>query len=154
MTACARMALGFALVLAMTAARAASAQPRRSPAPSGSAATPVVSTVEPRPASVHFEPCAYSMVYLTSKVWRECCVLCSGSDGQSKAELAESRADTTGSGAAVVNQYFTIQRDEPDHSRSERSKDAASDKPAPKARTRYGGFKGLQPLTPRFGGFD
>jgi hypothetical protein len=86
-----RLALVGALVLA--SATSAAAQPRRgAPAP---APTPVVVPPSPTPVSSArptpvYESCFGSFVYLTSKDWRECCILCAaGSDSPSEGEIAE-----------------------------------------------------------------
>lgn len=145
-------AAGVAAVL--LAWGAAEAQPRRA-----TPDAPAEERVEPRPRKVQLEPCQGVMVYVTSKVWRECCLLCGTDDAPSAAEYEAATAEQA---PTIVNQYFTLsgRADEPpaaappaEAKPEEPPKLAAGEKPRRKiARNRYGGLVGLSPLGPRFGG--
>jgi len=146
------------LALSLGLAGVTVAQPRQPPP----APPPPPAARQERPKSVHFEPCAYSMVYITSKVWRECCMLCGGDDAPSDAELAE--AEREASHPTIVHQYFTLSGlGAADKAKAGDQAATAADgadqpgrhgKDKKPPRNRYGGLVGLQPLSPRIGGFD
>jgi hypothetical protein len=116
-----------------------------------------------------YESCFGSFVYLTSKDWRECCILCAaGSDSPSEGEIAEAReALTCDSSTTVVNQYFTVdgngryERGSGDGKGADGGEAAAKggdkggDKPKSMfARNKAGGLASLPSLRPSMAGYE
>jgi|GEM_PF-2744639 len=172
MTGRALIALG---VLGLIAAPAI-AQPRRptaapvvTPAPAPPPVPTSGSGSKAKPTAV-YESCFGPKVFITSRIWRECCILCAaGSDVPSTEEVDEYvEANTCQNQAPVVNQYFTLNgrgkyeggaegaaadaAANPDAARAKGGKPGA--KASPFARNQAGGLAGLSALRPSVGGFE
>ena len=150
--------LGGLVMLASIAPVAA--QPRRAAPPPVSASLPAP-TPAPRSATKPtpiYDACFGPLVFLTSRSWRECCILCgdAGSDTPSDDEVAELKAATECTAAApIVNQYFSVASKPRDDDDGDRDGDKQAKAPrATFARNEAGGYAGLASLKPRLGGFE
>lgn len=155
-----RVAGAISLVVAL-AAGTAIAQPRR-PAPAPAPAPPApLSTSTAKPTPVYESCYGAALVYITSRTWRECCLLCgAGNDSPSDDEIAEAEAaleEAKGCGkpATVVNQYFTVTGGGRYEGKPEDAAGKGDDKADAKpksmfARNRAGGLAGLESKRPSF----
>ncbi len=159
------LGIGVAFV-GIALATPAQGQPARRPAPAAPAPAPAPivtpSSKSAKPPVLQLEPCGGTMVYITSKTWRECCLLCVSDDSPSDAERTE--LEEAFDRDTVIHQYFTVGgtgrgdrpvgqagRADDDDGEARRPRSKSADRKGP-ARTSYGGYAGLTSLAPTFGG--